>query len=130
MGRRRDRDRGVLSISLALVFPAVLLLILMVVQASLVWYAREVALAGARAGADAGRSYGLSRGDAEKSATDRADAFLARFTGVIGKPTVETPVFTATTVTVTVHVTPLYLVFDFGDMSQSASAPIERYVAP
>ena len=44
-----------MSISLAIVFPVVLLLLLLVVQAALIWYDRQVALTAAREGVDAGQ---------------------------------------------------------------------------
>ncbi|MDH6133609.1 Flp pilus assembly protein TadG [Kitasatospora sp. MAA4] len=126
--RRRERDSGVLSISLALVFPAVLFLVVLVAQSSLLWYTDSVALTAAREGVDAGRAYGSS----DQDATSRAQAFLDRFGGLLGKPTVDTPVRTATDMTVTVRVDPLILLpgFDGLKITQSASAPIERYVTP
>ncbi|WP_035795986.1 TadE/TadG family type IV pilus assembly protein [Kitasatospora mediocidica] len=126
--RRRERDSGVLSISLALVFPAVLFLVVLIAQSSLLWYTDNVALTAAREGVDAGRAYGST----DQAAHDRAQAFLDRFNGLLGTPTVDPPVRTATDLTVTVHVNPLILLpgFDGLKITQSASAPIERYVAP
>nr|MDT0666757.1 pilus assembly protein [Micromonospora sp. DSM 115978] len=49
-GRRRRDDRGVSSLELAIVTPAVLLLIFFIVQVALWWYGRNVALQAAREG--------------------------------------------------------------------------------
>ncbi|GAB2720853.1 TadE/TadG family type IV pilus assembly protein [Kitasatospora kifunensis] len=125
---RRERDRGALTLSFALVFPMMLLLVMLVAQVALLWYSQSVALAAAREGADAGRVLGGT----DQAATDRAQAFLDGFRGLLGSPTVDRPVRTQATITVTVHIHPLFLLpgFDGLTISQRAQAPIERFVGP
>ncbi len=123
--RRRGGDRGVISISLALVFPAVLFLVMLVAQIALAWYTNSIALAAARAGADAGRF----RGSTPEVAQKRAQDFLAPFGGLVGSTTVDPPNRTADSITVTVHVHPLLLLPGIdAAVTQSASAPVEKYV--
>jgi hypothetical protein len=69
------------SLSLAIVFPAVLTVVLLVVQTSLWWYASQAALTAAREGADAGRV----RGGTDLAATGRALDFLDRL-GTLADP--------------------------------------------
>lgn len=83
--RRRTRlparphldDRGSESVSLAVLFPIVLLLIVLIVQAGLLWHTRNVLAAAAQAGADAGRQHGSTAAGARGAALD----FLARTAG-------------------------------------------------
>ncbi|WP_181383954.1 TadE/TadG family type IV pilus assembly protein [Streptomyces sp. NWU339] len=56
-GRRWRDDRGDTSIQMAIVFPFVLLATVAVIQASMWYYARQIALTAAREGATAARSY-------------------------------------------------------------------------
>lgn len=56
-GPAARRERGVMSVSLALVFPSVLLVVLLIVAGAMVWYDQQVALAAAREGAAAGSAY-------------------------------------------------------------------------
>ncbi|MFD0331339.1 TadE/TadG family type IV pilus assembly protein [Streptacidiphilus monticola] len=51
-----------MSLSLAMVFPAVLLLVLLVVQGSLVWYDQQVAESAAREAGEAARAYQAPEG--------------------------------------------------------------------
>ncbi|GAA5016539.1 hypothetical protein GCM10025734_66320 [Kitasatospora paranensis] len=55
------RDRGAVILSLAVLFPVVLTAVMLVVQASLWWYADQVALTALREGVDAGRVRGRRR---------------------------------------------------------------------
>ncbi|WP_427168836.1 TadE/TadG family type IV pilus assembly protein (plasmid) [Streptomyces sp. C1-1] len=56
--RRQWRDdRGDTSIQMAIIFPFVLLATLAVIQASMWYYARQIALTAAREGASAARAY-------------------------------------------------------------------------
>lgn len=122
-------DRGVLTLSFALVFPLVVLLVLLVVQVALLWYSESVALAAAREGADAGRAYGGT----DQAAGDRASAFLAPFNGVLGTPTVgvRRPAG-SNTIVVKVEFTPLFVLpwLDGLKVDQQVQEPIERYVGP
>lgn len=57
LDRLRGDDAGTTSVSFALVFPLILLLVLLVVQGGLVWWARDVATTAASEGASVARSY-------------------------------------------------------------------------
>ncbi|MFB7749951.1 TadE family protein [Streptomyces sp. NPDC056121] len=56
-GRRFQDDRGDTSMQMAIVFPFVLLLTVAVIQASMWYYARQIALTAAREGLSTARSY-------------------------------------------------------------------------
>jgi Flp pilus assembly protein TadG len=59
--RRPDwGDDGALTLSYVIVFPSLLLVIMIIVQASLYYMAHNLALAAARQGADVARAYGSS----------------------------------------------------------------------
>jgi TadE-like protein len=51
-------DAGALTLSYVIIFPAFLFALLVIVQASMWYLARDIALAAARQGADAARAYG------------------------------------------------------------------------
>ncbi|MET8134072.1 TadE family protein [Streptomyces sp. NPDC005251] len=63
LGRRWREDRGDASIQMAIVFPLVLLATIAVIQASMWYYARQIALTAAREGAAAARAYQAGPGD-------------------------------------------------------------------
>ncbi|MGW0969864.1 TadE family protein [Streptomyces sp. NPDC002516] len=69
-GRRWSDDRGDTSIQMAIVFPLVLLATVAVVQASMWYYARQIAVAAAREGASAARAYQAGPGDGVARARD------------------------------------------------------------
>ncbi|WEP00764.1 TadE/TadG family type IV pilus assembly protein (plasmid) [Streptomyces sp. FXJ1.172] len=62
-GRRWRDDRGDTSIQMAIVFPFVLLATVAVIQASMWYYARQIALTAAREGVSAARAYQSSPAD-------------------------------------------------------------------
>ncbi|KJS55679.1 TadE/TadG family type IV pilus assembly protein [Streptomyces rubellomurinus] len=129
--RRRRGDRGSMSLSLAFVFPVVLLLVLLVVQASLWWYDRQVALTAAREGVDAGRVQGNATDEVkDRAALRQAQGFLDR-TGVQGYR-VRTDGSTADTIRVTVELSPPMLIpgLKGPTIRQFAQAPRERFVPP
>lgn len=76
-GRRWGDDRGDASLQMAIVFPFVLLTTIAVIQASLWYYAREIALTAAREGLTAARAYQASPADG----TARAQEVLGRSAG-------------------------------------------------
>ncbi|MGW0628518.1 TadE/TadG family type IV pilus assembly protein [Streptomyces sp. NPDC002758] len=76
-GRRWRDDRGDTSIQMAIIFPFVLLATVAVIQASMWYYARQIALTAAREGASAARSYQASPADGEA----RAREVLSRTAG-------------------------------------------------
>ncbi|MGW3074461.1 TadE/TadG family type IV pilus assembly protein [Kitasatospora sp. NPDC001132] len=120
-----------MSLSLAIVFPVVLLLLLLVVQAALIWYDRQVALTAAREGVDAGRVQGSATdGEKNEAAQRQARDFLDR-QGVHGY-TVRTDGSTAQTIRVTVRLNPPLLIpgLRAPAVTQFAEAPRERFVAP
>ncbi|MFE2736192.1 TadE family protein [Streptomyces sp. NPDC059349] len=72
-GRRFQDDQGDTSIQMAIVFPFVLLLTVAVVQASMWYYARQIALTAAREGLSAARSYQASPADGAARAREVLD---------------------------------------------------------
>ncbi|MEU9190825.1 TadE family protein [Streptomyces sp. NPDC048484] len=62
-GRRWHDDRGDTSIQMAIIFPFVLLATVAVIQASMWYYARQIALTAAREGATAARAYQAGTAD-------------------------------------------------------------------
>ncbi|MFE1322257.1 TadE/TadG family type IV pilus assembly protein [Kitasatospora phosalacinea] len=117
-----------MTLSLAIVFPAVLFVILLVVQAGLWWYAEQAALAAAREGVEAGRINGAPTGAGEERATE----FVERLGDVVelGAPPRQTgsdPDLYQLSVTVE----PLTL-FPFADLAitKTATAPREKFVPP
>ncbi|MFB7906322.1 TadE/TadG family type IV pilus assembly protein [Kitasatospora sp. NPDC059146] len=120
-----------MSISLAIVFPVVLLLLLLVVQAALIWYDRQVALTAAREGVDAGRVQGNATASAATEAAARqARDFLDR-QGVHAYQ-VGTDGSSDDTIKVTVELTPPLLIpgLTGPTVRQFAEAPRERFVPP
>ncbi|GLX22554.1 TadE/TadG family type IV pilus assembly protein [Streptomyces lavendulae] len=73
------RDRGAVSLEMLIVFPAVLLLILLVVHVGLWWHARNVAMSAAQLGVESARVRGASAG----TGTAEAREFLGRAGGSI-----------------------------------------------
>ncbi|MEU3296684.1 TadE/TadG family type IV pilus assembly protein [Streptomyces longwoodensis] len=73
------RDRGAISLEMLIVFPAVLLLILLVVHVGLWWHARNVAMSAAQLGVESARVRGASAG----TGTAEAREFLGRAGGSI-----------------------------------------------
>jgi Flp pilus assembly protein TadG len=72
-GRRWRDDRGDASIQMAIVYPFVLLATIAVVQASMWYYARQIALTAAREGVFAARAYQASPTDGAARARDVLD---------------------------------------------------------
>ncbi len=120
-----------MSLSLAIVFPVVLILVMTVVQTGMWWYQRQLALSAAREGVDAGRGQG-NRTDEQKNEAARrqADDFLNRQ----GSPDhrVVTDGSTPVLIRVTVEVTaPVIVPFITPPtVTQFAEAPRERFVPP
>ncbi|MFK0127115.1 TadE/TadG family type IV pilus assembly protein [Streptomyces nigra] len=75
--RRWRQDRGEASLQMAIVFPFVLLATIAVVQASLWYYARQIALTAAREGVTTARAYESTPAKGEA----RARNVLARTAG-------------------------------------------------
>ncbi|MFE0024105.1 TadE/TadG family type IV pilus assembly protein [Amycolatopsis sp. NPDC059021] len=126
---RLGGDRGSESVGLAVLFPVVLLLILVIVQGGLWWHAHTIAVQAAQAGADAGRPVAATT----DAAADAARSFTSRAgQGVLTGPAVHA-VVTADRVQVTVTGTaPRLLPIPGWDIRVDASARTvkERFTLP
>lgn len=123
---RHLRERGSLTLELAVVFPAVLAVLMLVVQTGLYLYAREVALDAARQGADAAR---LQTGTVSAGLA-AAETFARR----AGSGSLLDPQASATgstgelvRITVTGHAPSLLPFLGGWDITQAALAPVERF---
>ncbi len=97
LAQRDARDRGAVSLEMLIVFPAVLLIILMVVHVGLWWHARNVAMSAAQLGVESARVRGASAG----TGTAEAREFLSR----AGRSISGTSVSGSKGATVTIRVT-------------------------
>ncbi|MEN8649731.1 TadE/TadG family type IV pilus assembly protein [Streptomyces sp. 21So2-11] len=122
----RSDDRGDASIEMAIILPVVILLTMMIVQACVAYYAKQIALTAAREGVQAATAYQST--DAAGAA--RARAVLTRVAGdsLLG-PGVSTAGSTGerATVTVTGRAPSVLPGLDGITVTQSASAPRERW---
>ncbi|MFC1405109.1 MULTISPECIES: TadE family protein [Streptacidiphilus] len=124
-GPASREDAGSMSISLALVFPSVLVLILLTVQGALWWYDRQVALTAAREGSEAQR---LFQADPAAGET-QANSFLDRVGGGLTDRNVTvTESDTTVTSTVTVRTQSLLPFLPGILITQTITAPVERFV--
>ncbi|MCG8971420.1 TadE/TadG family type IV pilus assembly protein [Streptomyces sp. CL12-4] len=127
-GRRWADDRGDASIQMAIVYPVVLLATIAVIQASMWYYARQIALTAAREGVTAARTYQAGPGDG----TARAREVLGRTAG----DSLRSPSVTAGSdgERVRVQVSGIAQSMIPGvpglTITQSASGPVERWVQP
>ena len=129
--RRRDRrtagarDAGTSAVELVITMPALLLLVLVVIQFGLWAHAQHVGLAAAQDGATAARAYGAT----EDAGRDRATRSLDRLgPTILRNPAVEvdrTP--KEVTVTVTGQATSILGLFTF-PVHERARGPVERWV--
>ncbi|MEV4611254.1 TadE/TadG family type IV pilus assembly protein [Kitasatospora sp. NPDC049258] len=124
----RSPERGAVALSLAILFPTVLFIVLMVVQASLWWYASEAAVAAAREGVEAGRVRGATPADGDA----RVREFLGRFDNLARLDSVSHDRSDDATMVIVVEVrTQSVLPFiDGRTITRSARAPRERFIAP
>ncbi|MER7680319.1 TadE family protein [Streptomyces sp. NPDC096934] len=126
--RRWSDDRGDTSIQMAIVFPFVLLATIAVIQASMWYYARQIALTAAREGAAAARAYQAGPGDGAA----RAREVLARTAGdSLGSYSV-TAGSDGQRVRVQVTGTAMSMIPGIAGLqvSQSASGAVERWTTP
>ncbi|MFG2405363.1 TadE family protein [Streptomyces brevispora] len=122
----RKRDEGDASIEMSIILPVVILLTLMIVQACVAYYAKQIALTAAREGVQAATAYQST----DAAGADRARAVLTRVAGdSLLAPGVSTAGSTQerATVTVTGRAPSLLPGFDGIKVTQSASAPRERW---
>ncbi|MFI2373171.1 TadE/TadG family type IV pilus assembly protein [Streptomyces sp. NPDC018833] len=127
--RRRPRwsdDRGDAAIEMAIIFPVVVLFTLVVVQASVWYYAKQIALTAAREGVQAATAYQSTDG----AGSARARVVLDRVAGdSLLDPGVSTAGSSAERVTVTVtgRAPSLLPGVDGITITQSASGARERW---
>ncbi|BBG20664.1 hypothetical protein RVR_P137 (plasmid) [Actinacidiphila reveromycinica] len=126
---RAHGDQGDTSLQMAIVFPVVILMTVAVVQASMWYYARNIALTAAREGINVGRGYQSSPSQGAARARETLDRIGGDSLHGAG---VSTDGSTADTVTITVSGTALSMLpFVPGlHVSQSASAAREHWTTP
>jgi len=119
-------EEGSASLELSIVFPAVLLLVLTVIQAGLYLHARNLALSAARVGLDDARLQGSSPG----AGVAHAHSYLAEqnHSGLLSGITVSSVGSTATSVhmRVTAHVTSIVPGLPL-TVDQDADGPVEQF---
>jgi Flp pilus assembly protein TadG len=126
MAKTRD-ERGDAIVQTVIVAPALLLLIMVIIQFALVAHARNVAEAAAQDGVTAARRSDATEADGQARASAALASLGPRMLSERGVSVVKTQ----TDVTVTVTGTPLTLVPGFGrKIVETSSGPVERYVAP
>ena len=128
MSRRRSPtvDAGSATLEIAILGPALLLLIFTIVQTALWFYARNLALAAAQEGVGAGRSYG----SAPDVGVTRAKSFLDRnASDSLQFISVSSTGSTPTTVRISVTGRSLSVLPGLPGMTvtQSAEGPVERF---
>ena len=128
--RRADRDRGSVTVEVAILFPMVIVVTLAGIQMAMWFHARDLCQASAQAGVRAARAEGAPVG----SGTQAADAYLKQTGGdSVLDPSVDENGSTATAVRVHVRARVPSLVplpgFSF-TIDQSATAGRERFTTP
>ena len=120
-------ERGDTIVQTVIVAPALLLLIMSVIQFALVAHARNVAEAAAQEGVTAARRFDATSADGRSKATEVLATLGPRMLRDTSVVVDRTP----TAVTVTVAGSPLSFVPGFSHrIVESSSGPVERYVAP
>jgi len=127
-GRRWADDRGDAAIQMAIVYPVVLLVAIAVIQASMWYYARQIALTAAREGVAAARAYQASPADGAA----RAREVLGRTAGDSLRSVSVTAGSTGERVRVQVTGTAQSMIPGIAGLTitQSASGPVERWTVP
>jgi hypothetical protein len=127
-GRRWRDDRGDTSIQMAIIFPFVLLATVAVIQASMWYYARQIALTAAREGLTAARAYESSPGEGAAQARD----VLGRTAGDSLRGYSVSASSDGQRVRVEVSGTALSMIPGLSGLqvTQSASGPVERWTVP
>lgn len=118
-------DAGSASLEIAILGPALLLLIFTIVQAGLWFYARSLALAAAQEGVAAARGYHAPYG----AGVGRAQAFLQRTAGDSLQGATVSATATGTTVRIQVQGRALSVLPGVPGLpvSQAAQGPVERF---
>jgi Flp pilus assembly protein TadG len=127
-GRRWRDDRGDTAIQMAIIYPVVLLAAIAVIQASMWYYARQIALTAAREGASVARAYQSSPADGAARARD----VLGRVAGDSLRGYSVTASSTGERVQVQVSGRAMSMVPGVAGLqvTQSASGPLERWTLP
>lgn len=127
-GRRWRDDRGDTAIQMAIIFPFVLLATVAVIQASMWYYARQIALTAAREGLTAARAYESNPADGAAQARD----VLGRTAGDSLRGYSVSASSDGQRVRVEVSGTALSMIPGLSGLqvSQSASGPVERWTVP
>lgn len=125
---RRPSDTGSTIIETAIVMPALMLMVMLVVQVALVWHARHVAAQAADRALTAARSYQATAHDGETTATSYLHDVAPT---LLHDPDIQVT-RTATTVQVSVRAQVLSVVPAFGltDITETATGPVERFTTP
>jgi Flp pilus assembly protein TadG len=121
----RRADRGALTLSYVAVLPFVFLVIMVAIQTSLWFLARDAALAAARQGADAGRAL-----DAARSAGPAAALAFARQAGqgYLENPVASAAGSTSSTVSITVSgQVPSFVPGLVVQVTETVQAPTEEF---
>jgi hypothetical protein len=121
----RREDRGALTLGYVAALPFLFLFVMVIVQASFWFLAREAALAAARQGTDAARALGASQG----AGTAAALAFARQVgRGYLDNPAASSVGSTARTVSVTVTgVAPSLVPGLTVAVSETVQAPAEKF---
>ncbi|MFJ7905269.1 TadE/TadG family type IV pilus assembly protein [Streptomyces sp. NPDC096198] len=127
-GRRWRDDRGDTAIQMAIIFPFVLLATVAVIQASMWYYARQIALTAAREGLTAARAYQSSPADGAAQARD----VLGRTAGDSLSGYSVSASSNGQRVQVQVSGTAMSMIPGISGLqvTQSASGPVERWTVP
>jgi Flp pilus assembly protein TadG len=125
---RGREDAGSLTLSYVIIVPVFLASLMVIVQASMWFLARQAALAAARQGADAARALHAPAGAGSRAALQFARSAAS---GYLLDPRASPRGSTATTVQVTVsgrvpNLVPGMVIH----VSQVAQAPVERFTTP
>lgn len=124
---RNRSDRGSLSLEMAILMPAVFLIVFGVVQGAVWYHARTVATAAANQAAASARAEGASSSEG----TAAAEAILSRNSDVLRGSSVSVS-GDATTVTVTVTGRAAVILTDWRifSINQTVTSPRERVTSP
>ncbi|MBC2868667.1 TadE/TadG family type IV pilus assembly protein [Streptomyces mexicanus] len=127
-GRRWRDDRGDTSIQMAIIFPFVLLATVAVIQASMWYYARQIALTAAREGVSAARAYQSS----PAGGAAQARSVLGRTAGDSLRSYSVSASSNGQRVRVQVSGTAMSMIPGLSGLhvTQSASGPVERWTVP
>ena len=123
---RPDHETGSVSLEIAILAPALLLLIFSIVQAGLWFYARSLALAAAQEGVAAARSYGAS----PDAGTSRSRSFIDQQAGdSLTQTVVSSAGSTPTLIRIQVSGRALSVFPGIPgiQVTQSADGPVERF---